>query len=63
MMDLNSADSQELIECVGKCAAVVIMAPPSTGHANAAVSTLIAAVKGKQVRILSLLLENDERQV
>lgn len=50
MMDLNHADSQELIECVGRSGAVVIMAPPSSGPANKSVTTLFAAVKpGKQV--------------
>lgn len=51
MLDLNSADSQELIECVSKCAAVVIMAPPSQGQANTAVTTLVPAIKGKQVSV------------
>lgn len=49
MLDLNTVDSQELIECISKVAAVVIMAPPSKGPANAAVTTLVPAVKGKQV--------------
>lgn len=48
MLDLNSADSQELIECVSKCAAVVLMAPPSQGPASAAVTTLVTAIKSKQ---------------
>lgn len=49
MMDLNSVDSQELIECVGRCSGVVLMTPPSSGAANALISTLYAAVKPKQV--------------
>lgn len=58
MLDLNTTDSQELIECVSKCAAVVIMAPPSQGQANAAIATLVAAVKGKVVSVLRYLESN-----
>lgn len=58
MLDLNTSDSQELIECVSKCAAVVIMAPPSQGQANAAIATLVAAVKGKVVSVLRYLESN-----
>lgn len=49
MLDLNSADSQELIECVGRCSGVLLMTPPSSGATNALISTLYAAVKPKQV--------------
>lgn len=49
MMDLKSADPQEIIECVGKSGAVVVMAPPSSGPANSSVSILYAALKPKQV--------------
>jgi flavorubredoxin len=51
MVDLNSVDSQELIECVGRCSGVVLMTPPSSGAANSLISTLYAAVKPKQVCI------------
>jgi flavorubredoxin len=58
MLDLNSADSQELIECVSKCAAVVLMAPPSQGPASAAVTTLVTAIKSKQVSVFYILVTN-----
>ena len=53
MLDLNTADSQEMIEVVGKSSAVIVMAPPSEGPANAAINTLVAVVKEKQVSIHS----------
>jgi len=53
MMDLKSADPQDVQELVSRTAGIVISAPPSSGPgasvAQAAVSTVLAAVKDKQV--------------
>lgn len=49
MVDLSSVETQELVETVGRNKAVVIMAPPQEGPANKAVSTLLSALKAKQV--------------
>ncbi|CAI7848219.1 unnamed protein product, partial [Closterium sp. NIES-53] len=48
MMDLKAADTQELVECIGRNAAVVLMMPPTTGPAAAAVAPLVAGIKTKQ---------------
>ncbi|KAK9817135.1 hypothetical protein WJX72_010039 [[Myrmecia] bisecta] len=49
MVDLASVDAQELVEVVGRSTGVVIMAPPSDSReAQAAVSTLLSALKPKQ---------------
>ncbi|KAG0587056.1 hypothetical protein KC19_2G137700 [Ceratodon purpureus] len=63
MVDLNSVDSQELIECVSKVAAVVIMAPPSQGPANAAVTTLVTAIKNKQPLLIAESYGGDDEPV
>ncbi|MEO1519835.1 MAG: diflavin flavoprotein [Cyanobacteria bacterium J06633_2] len=53
MMDLKSADPQEVNELVSHASAVIVATPPASGtFANpvqAAVNTILAAVKGKQV--------------
>ncbi len=53
MMDLKSADPQAVNELVSHVAAIVIATPPASGpftsEAQAAVSTILAAVKAKQV--------------
>ncbi|MGB8699907.1 MAG: diflavin flavoprotein [Thermosynechococcaceae cyanobacterium] len=53
MMDLKSADPQEVGELVGRAQGLVICTPPSSGTvatmAKAALGTLLAAVKNKQV--------------
>ena len=51
MMDLNAAaaDVQELVEVVGRSAAVVVMMPPAKGPASDAIATLFASMKAKQV--------------
>jgi len=53
MMDLKSADPQDVQELVNRTAGIVISTPPSSGPgasaAQAAVSTVLAAVKDKQV--------------
>lgn len=63
MMDLKAADTQELVECVGRNAAVVLMMPPAAGPAAAAVNTLFAAVKTKQSVILAESYGGDDEPV
>ncbi|GLJ44437.1 hypothetical protein SUGI_0932140 [Cryptomeria japonica] len=63
MMDLNIVDIQDMIECVGRCAGVVIMAPPSSGPANKALSTLYAAVKPKQPIVIAESYGGDDEPV
>ncbi len=50
MMDLRSADPQEVNELVGRATGLVIGMPPSHGNvaAQAAIGTILAAVKDKQ---------------
>ncbi|GBG88237.1 hypothetical protein CBR_g46804 [Chara braunii] len=63
MMDLNSADTQELIECVGRNGALVVMTPPQKGPANEAVSTLLAAVTSKQPILIAESFGGDDEPV
>lgn len=50
MMDLKSADPQEVQEIAGRSAGIVMGMPPVTNKiANAAISTVLAAVKAKQI--------------
>ncbi|KAH9308362.1 hypothetical protein KI387_036273 [Taxus chinensis] len=63
MMDLNIIDIQDMIECVGRCAGVVVMVPPSSGSANKALSTLYAAVKPKQPIIIAESYGGDDEPV
>ena len=53
MMDLKSADPQEVNELVSHVSAIVVATPPASGpfadQAQAAVNTILAAVKDKQV--------------
>ena len=53
MMDLKIADAQEINELVGHSAALVVATPPASGtfatQAQAAVSTILAAAKDKQL--------------
>lgn len=63
MLDLNAADSQELIECVGRCSGVVLMTPPISGPSNAIVSTLYAAVKAKQPVVVAESYGGDDEPV
>lgn len=61
MLDLNHADIQEVVETVGKSAALVIMSPPSSGPAIQQVTTLLASVKaGKQLLIAESYGGDDE---
>jgi flavorubredoxin/flavin reductase (DIM6/NTAB) family NADH-FMN oxidoreductase RutF len=52
MMDLKSADPQEVTELVGRTNGIVICTPPTSGSisvtARAALGTILAAVNGKQ---------------
>eukprot|EP00249_Psilotum_nudum_P015689 c25468_g1_i1 orf=99-1802(+) len=63
MLDLNYVDTQELIECIGRCGAVIIMAPPSSGPAIKALSTLYAAVKVKQPVVIAESYGGDDEPV
>ncbi len=50
MMDLKSADPQEVQEVVGRAAGIAIAMPPTSGKtATAAMSTVLAAAKSKQI--------------
>ncbi|MEW6494971.1 MAG: diflavin flavoprotein, partial [Cyanobacteriota bacterium] len=50
MMDLKSADPQEVQEQVGRAAGIAIAMPPASNKtAHAAVSTVLAAAKAKQI--------------
>lgn len=50
MIDLKSADPQEVQELVGRSAGLVIGMPPASGSAaQAAIGTVLAAAKAKQV--------------
>ncbi|MEB3213897.1 MAG: diflavin flavoprotein, partial [Leptolyngbyaceae bacterium] len=53
MMDLKSADPQEVNELVSHASAVIVATPPASGSfatpVQAAVNTILAAVKDKQV--------------
>jgi len=50
MVDLRAAEPQEVQELVSRCAGIVIGMPPASGSAAAqtTISTVLAAVKGKQ---------------
>ncbi|MGQ4648275.1 flavin reductase [Lyngbya aestuarii] len=62
MMDLKSADPQEVQEMVGRAAGIVIGLPPASNKtATAAVSTVLAAAKSKQaVGLFESYGEDDE---
>ncbi|CAI5508847.1 unnamed protein product [Closterium sp. Naga37s-1] len=63
MMDLKAADTQELVECIGRNAAVVLMMPPTTGPAAAAVAPLVAGIKAKQSVLLCESYGGDDEPV
>ena len=48
MVDLGTADAQEVIEAVGRASGLVVMAPPSTGRAHDALAGVLAALTSKQ---------------
>ena len=50
--------AQELVEVVGRCSGVVLMAPPDdSSEARASIATLLSALKAKQkVGILPCML-------
>ena len=48
MMDLLSADSQELIETTKHAAGIVLLSPPRAGPANEQLANIIGAVDAKQ---------------
>lgn len=52
MVDLLSADTQELVEIVGRNSGLVIMAPPSDAtEAQASIATVLSAVKPKKQKV------------
>ena len=48
MVDLNTADAQEIVEAVGRAAGVVLLAPPSQGRAHDALASVLASASAKQ---------------
>mmetsp|Transcript_29244 Transcript_29244/g.82532 ORF Transcript_29244/g.82532 Transcript_29244/m.82532 type:complete len:646 (-) Transcript_29244:189-2126(-) len=63
MMDLVSADPQELVELVGRSAALVIMAPPHEGEAVLSVGTVLAASKANQRVLVAESYGGDDEPV
>lgn len=53
MVDLNLADTQEIVEAVGRAAAIVVTMPPSQGRAHDMLGTILASVKPKQKLMLA----------
>jgi len=52
MVDLNFVGTQELVEAVGRAAAVVLMTPPRSGPAAERCSALFASLKPKKQKVL-----------
>jgi len=48
MMDLNTADTQEIIEAVGRASGIVLLAPPTSGPAADALGAILGSIKSKQ---------------
>ena len=48
MMDMNTEDTQELIEAVSKAAGIVLVVPPATGPAHDNLAAIIGNIKSKQ---------------
>ena len=48
MMDMNTADSQELIEAVSGANGIVLLAPPTTGPAHDALAAIVGSCNKKQ---------------
>ena len=48
MVDLGTAEAQEVIEALGRAAGVVLLAPPASGRAHDALAAVFAAVSSKQ---------------
>lgn len=63
MMDLVSADPQELVECVGRSSALVVMAPQPGTPAAASVGTVLAASKDKQKILVAESYGGDDEPV
>eukprot|EP00898_Chlorokybus_atmophyticus_P006844 jgi/Chlat1/7160/Chrsp57S06825 len=63
MADLRSVETQELVELVGRSAAIVVMAPPRTGPAQEALGTLLAACKSKQKVVIAESYGGDDEPV
>ena len=48
MVDLSTAETQEVVEAVGRAKGVVLMAPPSTGRAHDALAAVLAGSSAGQ---------------
>jgi len=48
MMDMNTADTQELIEAVSGAAGIVLLAPPTSGPAHDALAAIVGSCSSKQ---------------
>ena len=48
MMDMNTADTQELIEAVSGAAGIVLLAPPTSGPAHDALAAIVGSCNKKQ---------------
>jgi|Transcript_183 flavorubredoxin/flavin reductase (DIM6/NTAB) family NADH-FMN oxidoreductase RutF len=48
MMDMNTADTQELIEAVAGAAGIVLLAPPTSGPAHDALAAIVGSCNKKQ---------------
>lgn len=48
MMDMKTADTQELVEAVSGASGIVLLAPPTDGPANDALAAIVGSVKAKQ---------------
>ena len=55
MMDMNTADTQELVEAVGGAAGIVILAPPTQGPASDALAAIVGSCKSKQKLLIASL--------
>jgi len=53
MMDMNTADTQELVEAVGGAAGIVILAPPTQGPASDALAAIVGSCKSKQKLLIA----------
>ena len=51
MMDMNTADTQEIIEAVGHATGIVLLAPPTEGPAHDALAAIVGSC-GKKQKIL-----------
>lgn len=48
MVDMNTADPQEIIEAMGAASGIVLLAPPTDGPANDALAAIVGSANAKQ---------------